>query len=208
MSLLKMTTEQWIDELASASPAPGGGSVAAMAAAMGAGLASMVCRLTIGKKKYAGVEADMQAMLGHNESLRRQLARLMDKDTEAFNLVMAAYGMPKETEADKEKRILAIESATKEATMVPLNVMVCVQEALVHSAELAGKGNTNALSDAGVFALMCQAGCRAAFYNVRINLSGLKDATFIEHIRAKADIIMNDVDARCMSIRNDVESRL
>ena len=186
MSLLTITTEQWIDELASASPAPGGGSVAAMAAAMGAGLASMVCRLTIGKKKYAAVEADMQAMLAHNESLRRKLTLLMDKDTEAFNLVMAAYGMPKETDADKEKRALAIESATKEATMVPLNVMVCVQEALVHSAGLSGKGNANALSDAGVFALMCQAGCRAAFYNVRINLSGLRDTAFIENIRAQA----------------------
>ena len=124
--LTEKAVSQFLDELASNSPAPGGGSVAALAGAAGAALASMVCNLTIGKKKYVDVQGEMVAVLQQTEALRNELAALIDKDTEVFNTVMAAYGLPKGTEQEQAARTAAIQEATKSATLVPLQVMtVC-----------------------------------------------------------------------------------
>ena len=119
----RKTLNGFLDELASATPAPGGGSVAALAGALGAALTSMVCNLTIGKKKYAGVEQEMKKILVESEKLRATFTALVDRDTEAFNKVMEAFGLPKETEPQKALRAAAIREATKEATLVPLEVM-------------------------------------------------------------------------------------
>ena len=208
MSLITKNISEFLNELASSSPAPGGGSVSALAGALGSALISMVGNLTIGKKKYAEVEAEMRNVINESEKLRGKLSSLIDKDTDAFNLVMSAFGMPKETDDQKTARAAAIESATKEATMVPLDVMHACLDAVALSETVARKGNTNALSDAGVSALLLRAGCRGAYYNVKINLSSLKDAGFVEKIKQDAARTMDAVDAKAKSVIDHVESQL
>jgi methenyltetrahydrofolate cyclohydrolase len=176
--LTSMTVTRFIDELASNSPAPGGGSVAALAGALGSALTSMVASLTIGKKKYADVEAEMKSVLQRSEDLRRTFTTLVDQDTEAFNKVMEAFSLSKDTDDQKALRSAAIQSATKEAALVPLRVMKHVIDALALAQIVAEKGNANSASDAGVSALMLQACCEGAGMNVRINLNSITDAEF------------------------------
>ncbi|MGA2624670.1 MAG: cyclodeaminase/cyclohydrolase family protein [Bacteroidota bacterium] len=177
--LVEETVTTFLDELASSSPAPGGGSVAALSGALGAALTSMVCNLTVGKKKYADVEGEMKNVVRQSEQLRQTFTQLVDRDTVAFSKVMEAFGLPKDTEDQKALRSAAIEAATKEAALVPLEVMKHVIDALALAKVVAEKGNTNSLSDAGVSALMLNAAAEGASLNVQINLSGIKDADFV-----------------------------
>jgi len=178
-----MLTDQplskFFDELASGSPAPGGGSVAALSGALGTALTSMVCHLTIGKKKYLDVEVEMKKILHMSEELRRTFARLIDRDSEAFNKVMDAYGLPRNTEDQKALRAAAIQAATKEAALVPLEVMKHVIDALALAKGVAENGNSNSISDAGVSALMLHAAAESAALNVRVNLNSITDAEFL-----------------------------
>lgn len=176
--LTDRSLNKFLDELASHSPAPGGGSVAALAGALGSALTSMVCNLTIGKKKYIDVEREMSNILDRSEDLRDKFTVLIDKDTEAFNKVMEAYGLPKDSEDQKALRAIAIQQATKEATLVPLEVMKHVIDALALTKIVAQKGNRNSVSDAGVSALMLKASLEAAAMNVEINLKGIEDTEF------------------------------
>lgn len=180
MSLVNKTVTSFLDELASNSPAPGGGSVAALAGALGSALTSMVCRLTAGRKKYAEVEAEVKAVLGESEKLRAVFARLVDADTDAFNKVMEAWSLPKDTDDQKALRNAAVQEATKEATLVPLEVMKHGIDALALARTVAQKGNVNSASDAGVSALMAGACIEAAALNVKINLPGITDTEFTE----------------------------
>jgi formiminotetrahydrofolate cyclodeaminase len=170
---------QFLDELASPSPAPGGGSVAALAGALGAALTSMVCNLTIGKKKYAGVQEEMKTILAQSEDLRTKFTGLVEKDTDAFNKVMEAFSLPKDTEPQIALRRAAINEATKEATLIPLEVMKHCIDAMALAQEVAANGNPNSVSDAGVSALLLHAACEGAALNVRINLSSLADSEFV-----------------------------
>lgn len=173
------TVGQFLEDLGSKSPAPGGGSVAALSGALGAALTEMVCRLTLGKKKYAGVESEIQDILVRAEILRRQMTELIEKDTHAFNKVMEAYGLPKENDAQKALRDAAIQSTTMEAALVPLEVMHHCIDGLALAKIVAEKGNTNSVSDAGVSAMMFYAAIEGAALNVRINLGGIKDTEFV-----------------------------
>jgi glutamate formiminotransferase/formiminotetrahydrofolate cyclodeaminase len=176
--LMQKSVAKFLDELASNSPAPGGGSVAALAASLGSALTSMVCTLTIGKKRYADVEPEMKKIVDQSERLRAQFTALVDQDTVAFNKVMEAYGLPKETEDQKALRAAAIQGATKEAALVPLSVMNHVIDALALAKAVAEKGNHNSVSDAGVSALMLSAAAEGAAFNVQINLQHVTDAEF------------------------------
>ncbi|HXG01759.1 MAG TPA: cyclodeaminase/cyclohydrolase family protein [Bacteroidota bacterium] len=186
----KKTLSGFLDEIASSSPAPGGGSVAALAGALGAALTSMVCNLTIGKKKYAGVEEEMRRILKQSEELRTQFTALMDRDTDAFNKVMEAFGLPKDSEAQRALRDAAIVAATKEATLVPLEVMKHCIDGLALAQKVAAQGNKNSISDAGVAALMLHAGCEAAALNVRINLKSLSDVEFVNWKKDEMESIL------------------
>ena len=208
LMLVDKTVTQFLDELASNSPAPGGGSVAALAGAAGAALASMVCNLTIGKKKYAEVQDEMKAVLEQTELLRKELTQLIDKDTEAFNSVMAAFGLPKTTEQEQAARAAAIQVATKAATLVPLSVMQTCEKALLHAKTVAKKGNKNSASDAGVAALMLQAGCAGAALNVRINLGGLNDTVFVQQIAQQSGEIVRNVEQMTREVLAEVEKSL
>jgi methenyltetrahydrofolate cyclohydrolase len=206
--LIDRPVSSFLDELASNSPAPGGGSVAALAGAIGAALSSMVCNLTIGKKKYLDVQDEMKGVLEQTEMLRRELTQLVDKDTEAFNSVMAAFGLPKGTEEEQATRAAAIQGATKGATLIPLSVMRTCEQALVHTKIVAQKGNKNSASDAGVAALMLQAGCAGAALNVRINLGGLNDSAFVQQIAKEAKDIAANVDAMTREVLAEVEKSI
>jgi formiminotetrahydrofolate cyclodeaminase len=176
---VKKSVDGFLSELASSSPTPGGGSVAALAGALGTALTSMVCNLTIGKKKYAGVEEDMKQILEQSEGLRVKFTALVDKDAAAFSKVMEAFGLPKDTEDQQALRAAAVREATKEATLVPLEVMRYCIDGLALVQQVAQEGNVNSVSDAGTAALMLHAASEAAALNVKINLSGLSDTEFV-----------------------------
>lgn len=202
------TVSDFIDHVASDSPAPGGGSVSALGAALGAALTAMVCRLTIGKKKYEDVQAEMIETLGQADELRAKLTSLIDQDTEAFNKVMSAFGMPRGTDEEKQRRSDAIQDATREATLVPLEAMKLAEKALVLARVVAEKGNVNSISDAGVAGLMIRAACEGAAMNVRINLATLKNASFVEETRTLMNAISTNVDVHAEAVRARVESVL
>lgn len=204
--LKNLTVEGFISELASKSPAPGGGSTAALSAALGAALTSMVCNLTIGKKKYAEVSEELSGVLEHSELLRARLVDLIDKDTEAFNQIMEAYSLPKETEEEKIRRDEAIQKATLGATLTPLEVMHTCLEVLKLTDIAARKGNPNSLSDAGCAALQLMAGVRGAHYNVLINLSGMTNAEKKQEIGRIATVLLNEANSVTTDIRRYIES--
>ena len=181
MAEIKNTAvEPFLEALASSSATPGGGSAAAIIGAMGAALVSMVCNLTIGKKKYADVEDEMKHVLGKAESLRRRLTSMIEDDVQAFDKVMAAYGLPKETDADKEKRDAAIQAALKQATDVPMRCCHAAREVIEVAGIASDKGNLNVISDAGVAVLAGHAALRSAALNVFTNAKMITDRTFAE----------------------------
>jgi formiminotetrahydrofolate cyclodeaminase len=172
--------DTFLDDLASSSATPGGGSAAAIIGAMGAALASMVCNLTIGKKKYADVEEEMKALLARAEALRAKLTGMIEDDVKAFDAVMAAYGMPKETDAEKEKRTEAIQAALKIATDVPLRCCHAAREVIDVASAVAAKGNLGVISDAGVAVLAAYAALRSAALNVYTNAKIITDKAFAD----------------------------
>ena len=204
----KRTLNGFLDELASSAPAPGGGSVAALAGALGASLTSMVCNLTIGKKKYADVESDLKKILVRAEDLRGQFTVLIDKDTAAFNKVMEAFGLPKNTEPQKALRAAAIKEATKEATLVPLEVMKHCIDALALAQEVASKGNANSISDARVSALMLHAACEGAALNVKINLNALDDPEFVGWKADELESLRNTSGMMLEEIQSIVDAKM
>ena len=206
--LTSKTVQEFLDETASSSPAPGGGSVSALAAALGTSLTSMVCRLTVGKKKYADVQQEMESALKTSDEIRAQFTALIDEDTAAFKKVMAAYALPKETAEQQSKRKSAVQDATKAATLVPLKLMQLCEQAAGLSKIVAEKGNKNSASDAGVSALMLEAACGGAGLNVRTNLAGLDDADFVQETKKKCEEILKRVSTVCQSTLEMVEKNL
>jgi formiminotetrahydrofolate cyclodeaminase len=187
----QQTIQAFLDELASAAPAPGGGGAAALVGATGAALVSMVCNLTIGKEKFATVEPDIQNILTHAESLRARLVGMMADDVAAFNTVMAAYRLPKATDEEKAARTAAIQEASKKATLVPLAAARACAEVIDLCRPAAEMGNPNVISDAGVAVLCAQAGLKSAALNVLINLSAIKDEAFVTQHRAELDQLLS-----------------
>jgi formiminotetrahydrofolate cyclodeaminase len=172
--------EPFLDALASSSATPGGGSAAAIMGGMGAALVSMVCNLTIGKKKYADVEGEMKEILAKTEDLRHRLTGMIQDDVRAFDTVMGAYGMPKETDAEKEARSAAIQDALKQATEVPMRCCRLAREVIDLALPASEKGNLNVISDAGVGVLSAYAALRSAALNVYINAKMISDQSFVE----------------------------
>jgi len=172
--------ESFLDALASSKATPGGGSAAAIIGAMGAALVSMVCNLTIGKKKYADVEGEMKEVLHKAEALRHKLTGMIEDDVKAFDHVMAAYGMAKETDAEKTARDKAIQAALKQATEVPLRCCHAAREVIDLAAIASEKGNLSVISDAGVGVLAAYAALRSAALNVFTNAKIITDKAFAE----------------------------
>ena len=187
--LIDKKIQNFLDELASNSPTPGGGSVAALAGALGAALISMVGNLTIGKKKYEDVEEDIKKIISSSEKLRYELSQLIEDDVTAFNNFMATYKMPKETEDEKKIRAEKIQESLIEAAKVPLIVAYKCLDILSLSKEVAEKGNINVVSDAGVAVLMAEAALESAILNVKINLRMIKD----EKVRAELSSSIKEI---------------
>ncbi len=206
--LLHKTVGQFLDELASSAPTPGGGSVAALAGAMAAGLLTMVCDLTIGKKNHVDFEDEAKALRERAETLRAELQRLAQEDVEVFNRLMAAYKLPRTTEADAATRRAAIQRVTRSATEVPLRTARAIVGLLPLCAPLARHGNRSAVSDVGVSALLIQAAVPAALLNVEINLAVLDDPLFVREARAQADDLTIGLDEEVAGVMAIVRERL
>jgi len=192
--------KKYLDESASGASTPGGGSVAALAGALGAALTSMVCNFTVGKKKYKDVEAEVAEILEKSEKLRSDLTELMQADTEAYGGVSEAYGMPRKTSEEKKARTKAIQAALKNALDVPLKATICCYDILKLNEPLVEKGNTNLISDVGVAVVLAEAALQSAALNVEINLAYIKDEEFCQGVREKLAPIMAD----CTEIKTTV----
>ena len=206
--LTQMTIKEFANELSRNSPAPGGGSVAALAGSLSAALTSMVAALTHNKKGYERHNAVMEKVGVEAQGLKDFMIKAIDEDTEAFNKVMACFGMPKATDAEKAARAAAIEEATKGATIVPLTVLEKTLTAAKISKVVAEDGNQNSLSDAGVAALMARAAAHGAYYNVLINLKSLTDKKWAEDVYKKADDLLLHVDKTADEVQKVVALKI
>jgi len=173
--LSRMTLEQFAEALAAATPTPGGGSASAQAGAMAASLIQMMCDLTIGRERYRAHDEEVRAIRARAEGLRRNLLALVDRDAQAYDEVIRALRLPKETDAQKQSRAEALERANLFAIEAPLAIADACAVLMGLASELAAKGNVNAVSDVGVAALLAYAGLRGAVLNVRVNLKGVGD---------------------------------
>lgn len=209
MSEIKDKSVQlFLDELASKAPTPGGGSAAAVMGAQAAALVSMVCNITIGKPKYAEVEAEMRALLEKSEALREKLAGMIKADVDVFDRLMATYGLPKDSEEEKAARSAAIQTVLKEATDVPLACARACAEAVDLSRIAADKGNLGVISDAGVAVMAAYAGLKSAALNVYINTGSLKDREFAEAKLAELETILKGADVAAEEIYQVVKAKL
>ena len=206
--LASMSVGDFADETSMDSPAPGGGSVSALAGAMGAALSSMVANLTFGKKGHESDSDALKSVAQQAQVLKDELLRAIDRDTEAFNKVMDAFRLPKKTDAQKSERATAISEATKHAALVPLNVMKLAAESLEQVQQIAEKGIDNAISDAGVAALMGRACAEGAYLNVKINLAGIEDADFNKKTLAEADRLLSLIGIDERKALDRIEKRM
>jgi glutamate formiminotransferase/formiminotetrahydrofolate cyclodeaminase len=207
-SLVDLNLREFANELSVDSPAPGGGSTAALNGALSAALSSMVSNLTMGKKDYEDVQEKLKKCAVAAQGLKDEFLRAVDLDTAAFNHVMDAFKMPKKTDEQKQAKQSAIEEATKQATLVPLMVLENCVEALKLAKEVAKDGNKNSISDAGVAGLTAQAGAEGAYYNVVINLPDIKDKEFTKTTKVKAEALIKEAVALGNEIKDFVEKEL
>nr|MDQ3936928.1 cyclodeaminase/cyclohydrolase family protein [Actinomycetota bacterium] len=179
-SAIDSTVREFLDGLASKEPTPGGGSAAALAGALGAGLVSMVCQFTVGREKYADVDADMRRVLERCEALRSELQQAVDADIAAYGSYGRASSMPKESDDERAERHTALQAALRESTEVPMRVAACCAEVQELALEAAEKGNPYLISDAAVGAELAAAAGIAAELNVRLNAAGLEDTEYAQ----------------------------
>jgi glutamate formiminotransferase / formiminotetrahydrofolate cyclodeaminase len=196
-ALVSMPVDRFVDEVSSDSPAPGGGSVAALAGSLSAGLSAMVANLTVGKKGYEKSWEALSALAERAQRVKDQLVRAVDEDTEAFNGVMAAMRMPKGTPEQQAARDAALESGYQAAARVPLQTARACLDALRLALSVAQTGNVNSASDAGVAALMARAGVEGAVLNVLINLGSVKDAAFCEDCVKSSESLALEATSLC-----------
>ncbi len=189
--LIDMQVKEFMDTLASKEPTPGGGSASALAGGMAASLGIMVGNLTIGRKRYRNLSEDDQNELDDKyeklQAAKRKLEGLVDKDKEAFDQLMAAFKMPKETDTEKEQRKRAIQEGTQRALDVPLETAQECLEVLHYLEVFARNGNPNAITDVGVGALMAQTAMEGALYNVEINLMDVADESYKKELRQQKE---------------------
>jgi glutamate formiminotransferase/formiminotetrahydrofolate cyclodeaminase len=206
--LADLTVKSFVDLTSTDAPAPGGGSVAALMAAMSGALAAMVANLTIGKRGYKKVWEEMKEVAPQAQDLKAAFLKAVDDDTFAFDAVMNAMKLPRGSEEERRKREVAIEEATRGAVEVPFGVLRASRDALPLVEAVAVRGNTNSLSDAGVAALALRAAAGGALLNVLINLPGISDREYVDRTSAEGMEILSEVRERCQAIVNDVVDKL
>lgn len=191
MELKKLEVSAFADLLASDAPAPGGGSTAALEGALGASLTAMVCGLTVGKAKYAASQELVQSVREQCAALQVRFLDVMDRDTEAFNAVAAAFALPKGTEEEKAARSGAIQAALGGCIDTPMEMMELAAETLELTESLLGRFNDSAASDLGVAALSLRSAIQGAWLNVRINISSIKDRDLAERSRTRGEALLD-----------------
>lgn len=206
--LTKMPLDHFTRELSGDSPAPGGGGVAALAGGLAGALCAMVSRLTLGRDKYKHAAEDMQAVSRKADVLSGRLLELVDEDTDAYDKVTSAYRMPKETEEEKGARSLSIQAAIKTAAAKPLETLRATVELCGLCRQVVEKGNKNCITDAGVAVQLLRAAAKGAAYNVRINLSSIKDPGFCRHLAAQTDESLSSALGELNALEEMVERTL
>ena len=184
---------EYLDKAAAGTAVPGGGSVAALNAALAAGLTEMVANLTVGKKGYEAVEEEMKALAGKASQLRNKLTAAIDQDADAYTEVMAAYKLPKATDGEITLRKQKIQDAIKHAALVPLEVARNALAVIDLAGQAIQKGNKNASSDGAVAAMNARTAALSAIYNVKINLGSIKDASFVEKLTQEVEELQNQI---------------
>ena len=208
MELTKLSCEEFLAELAGKAPTPGGGGAAALVGAAGVALGNMVGSLTVGKKKYAAVEADIQALNAKADALRCKLEALVQADAEAFAPLAAAYGLPKDTPEQAAHKAAVLETALDAACAVPLQIMEACAEGIALVEEYAAKGSVMAISDAGCAAALCKAALQAASLNVFINTKLMADRAHAAALDAKADKLLDEFVPRADAVFAVVTDKL
>ena len=190
----------YLDDAAADKPAPGGGSVSACAGALGAALVSMVCNLTRGREKFAGVEDDIVTLVEASEAARARLELLLQEDTTAYNGVISAYKMPKETAEEQAARTAAVQAGLIVAADVPLEICRVAVEVCRLAKVAAGIGNPQAVTDAGIGAILGEAAVAGAALNVKINLGSIKDQAYV----TRAAVEIEAIQAEAAALRAEV----
>lgn len=194
--LVDLTIKGFLDKTAGSAPVPGGGSISALNGSIAAALTEMVANLTIGRKKYVEVDAQMREVAEKMAQVREALAADIDRDSDAYDKVFAAFKLPKETDEEKAHRSNVIQEATKEAALVPMSVAENAAAIMDTIAYVAHNGNQNAVTDATVAMMAARTCVLGALLNVRINLSSIKDEAFVKELSEKADRLEKEAIAK------------
>jgi formiminotetrahydrofolate cyclodeaminase len=208
MGLAEKSCVDFVTLLASKEPVPGGGGASALVGAVGVALGNMVGSLTAGKKKYAGVESDIIRLKGDSDRLQAELLALVQRDAELFGPLAKAYGLPRETEAEKAEKARVMEAALRDACGVPLEIMEKCGEAIKVIEEFAAKGSSLAISDAGVGVLFCKAALSGASLNVFINTAAMTDRAYAEDINRRANGLLAEYEPLADAIFKSVRQKL
>jgi glutamate formiminotransferase/formiminotetrahydrofolate cyclodeaminase len=203
--LIQMTAKALAEETSSESPAPGGGSVSAYVGALGVSLGVMVANLSAHKRGWDDRWNEFSQVAERGMRIQKELLRLVDEDTAAFNRIMEAFGLPKGTEEEKAARANAIEDASKYAMEIPLRTAEVALEGMSICFEMVKSGNPNSITDAGVGAMCIRTAALGAIMNVKINASGIKDKAFTERLLERSSWIESEVEKREMEVRNLVK---
>ncbi len=207
-NLVNMSITDFCDLLSTDAPAPGGGSVAALCAAMSGALSAMVSNLTIDKKGYESVQSEVRQYAETGQPIKEKALQCIDRDTDAFNAMMDAMRLPKRTEEEIAIRIAAVEKSTQQAILVPFETLELSLEAVTLAQKVARVGNANALSDAGVAALTALTAAKAAYYNVLINISGINDNAFKSDILDRSAILIKEIEDVAAGVETEVLRRI
>ena len=208
MGFTQNTCEEFVEVLASKAPVPGGGGASALVGAVGMALGNMVGSLTVGKKKYADVEADIIALKEKADALQADFLRLVERVAEVFEPFAKAYGMPRETEEEKAEKARVMAIVLKDACSVPMEIMEKCCEAIDVIEEFAAKGSALAISDAGVGVAFCKGALLGASLNVFINTKSMADKEYAAELNAKADKMIADYSKKADEIFEAVTARL
>lgn len=208
MKLAELSLEKFAHDLAGVSPTPGGGSAAALAGSLGASLCAMVARLTVGREKYKNAWEKMERVRGEGDRLAAELMALVDRDTDAYNQVTAAFKMPKTTDQEKAARSRAVQEATREAALAPLETLKAAAELPGLARDALEWGNPNCVTDIGVAGQMIRAAAFGAAYNVRINISGLKDRDLVRDLEKQTLTLLDQTVEALADIEKRVDEEL
>jgi glutamate formiminotransferase/formiminotetrahydrofolate cyclodeaminase len=206
--LVNQKVVDFVDEVSRDTPAPGGGSIAALAGALSASLVSMVANLSVGKGEFDADYDNLCDLAEQAQRVKDELIHAVDADTEAFNEVLEAMRMPKDTAEQNKTRDVALSNGYKAAARVPLRSAELCYEAINLCQRAAQIGNDAVMSDAGVGALMAHAGVQGAIYNVRINLPHTKDSNFVAEMSKKLDELLEQAKETCDTVQHKVEASL